>query len=299
MGQVRSHLLASFPRTTDTKDGPVLGNVVDVVHEIGHRYLDRTWQDTLCPLLWLTNVKQHGVVRVAPCLPFVCRNLFDVDHWWPIVRGLLVALHSPRLKSRRMSIDIAVLASGSGTNLQALIDTPSIRSRIAVVVSDKPEAHALDRARNAGIGVAVVPWSDFGSRDAFSRAVADVIEHRGAKGVVLAGFMRILSPAFIDRFPNRILNIHPSLLPAFPGAHAVEAALEQGVSTTGVTVHLVDEKVDHGPIIAQRSVTVERDDTVETLHARIQIEEHDLYPQVVAALVSGGLSMMGGTVVWQ
>ena len=167
-----------------------------------------------------------------------------------------------------------------------------------MVVSDQPEARALDRARNASIETSVVAWSDFESRDAFSRAVADVIEHHGAKAVVLAGFMRILSSEFVDRFPNRILNIHPSLLPAFPGAHAVESALEEGVLTTGVTVHFVDEKVDHGPIIAQRSVPVEADDTVETLHARIQIEEHDLYPQVVTALVSGGLLMSGGEVVW-
>ena len=209
------------------------------------------------------------------------------------------ALHSPRLKCRRISIEIAVLASGSGTNLQTLIDTPSIRPSIAVVVSDVPDSQALNRARAGGIETSVVRWSDYKSRDAFSRSVAHVVMHHGAKGVVLAGFMRILSPVFIDRFPNRILNIHPSLLPAFPGARAVESALAQGVSTTGVTVHLVDEKVDHGPIIAQRSVPIERDDSVDTLHARIQIEEHDLYPQVVASLVNDDLSMSGDKVVWK
>lgn len=120
-----------------------------------------------------------------------------------------------------------------------------------------------------------------------------MVEERGAKGVVLAGFMRVLSSSFIDRFPNRILNIHPSLLPSFPGTDAVAKALDQGVKVTGVTVHFVDEKVDHGPVIAQRAVSVESDDTVESLHARIQVEEHDLYPAVVRAFVLGELSVDG------
>ena len=120
-----------------------------------------------------------------------------------------------------------------------------------------------------------------------------MVEKSGAKGVVLAGFMRVLSPSFIDRFPNRILNIHPSLLPSFPGTDAVAKALDQGVKITGVTVHFVDEKVDHGPVIAQRAVSVEPDDTLESLHARIQIEEHDLYPAVVRAFVRGELSVDG------
>lgn len=117
--------------------------------------------------------------------------------------------------------------------------------------------------------------------------------------MVLAGFMRILTSSFIDRFPQRILNIHPSLLPAFPGAHAVENALEHGVRVTGVTVHFVDEKVDHGPIVAQVAVGVEEDDTVESLHARIQAEEHRIYPEVVEALVAGRLSVEGRRVKWR
>lgn len=124
-------------------------------------------------------------------------------------------------------------------------------------------------------------------------ALADIVESSGAKGVVLAGFMRILAPSFVERFPNRILNIHPSLLPAFPGAHAVEHALEHGVKVTGVTVHLVDEGVDSGPIVAQAPVPVNPGDTVETLHARIQVEEHRVYPEVVAALVEGRLNVLG------
>lgn len=201
------------------------------------------------------------------------------------------------LASQRQPIDIAVLASGSGTNLQALIDTPGVRSHIALVVSDNADAHALVRARDAGIEAFVVAWEDFDDRSEFSSAVADAVEESGAKGVVLAGFMRVLAPSFIDRFPLRVLNVHPSLLPAFPGAHAVEHALEHGVKLTGVTVHFVDEKVDNGPIIAQVPVQVLPDDTVESLHSRIKVVEHRLYPEVVEAFVNGRLSVGGRKVV--
>lgn len=207
----------------------------------------------------------------------------------------------PTLPLRRVPeaplIDIAVLASGSGTNLQALIDDSAIRPHIAVVVSDNPQARALDRAVAAGVETVVVAWGEHDDRDAFSTAVADIVEGEGAKGVVLAGFMRILAPSFVDRFPGRVLNIHPSLLPAFPGAHAVEAALEHGVKVTGVTVHIVDEKVDNGPIIAQVPVEVRADDTVETLHSRIQVEEHRVYPEVVRTLVEERLLVSGRKVV--
>ena len=208
-------------------------------------------------------------------------------------------LHCRRASVRRPFIDIAVLASGSGTNLQALIDTPSIRPHIAGVVSDRADAIALDRARQAGIEPSVVAWEAFGDRDSFSLAVADAVEETGAKGVVLAGFMRVLSPSFIDRFPNRILNIHPSLIPAFPGAHAIESALEHSVKLTGVTVHFVDERVDNGPIIAQVPVDVMPGDTRDTLHHRIQIEEHRIYPAIVEAFVSGRLEVVGRTVLFR
>jgi phosphoribosylglycinamide formyltransferase 1 len=194
-------------------------------------------------------------------------------------------------------IDIAVLASGSGTNLQALIDTPEVRSRIVLVLTDRDGVRALDRARAAEIPTAVVPFAEFSDRADFSRAVADTVEASGAKGVVLAGFMRILSPEFVERFPGRILNIHPSLLPRFPGARAVEAALEAGVETTGVTVHFVDEEVDHGPVIRQEEVSVLPGDDAGTLHARIQEVEHRLYPEVVAAFVGGDLRLEGERVV--
>jgi phosphoribosylglycinamide formyltransferase-1 len=168
---------------------------------------------------------------------------------------------------------------------------------LSLVVSDRSDATALTRAREAGIAATVVAWSEHPDRVAFSGAVADTVERSGAKGVVLAGFMRVLAPVFIHRFPNRILNIHPSLLPAFPGAHAVEHALQHGVKITGVTVHFVDEEVDNGPIIAQVPVEVLPDDTVDSLHARIQVEEHRLYPRVVQAFVDGRLGVVDGTVV--
>lgn len=199
---------------------------------------------------------------------------------------------------RRPDIDIAVLASGSGTNLQALIDTPSVRSHIALVASDNPDAAAISRAMRSGIPTSIVPWTDHPDRDAFSAALADAVEEGGAKGVVLAGFMRILTDPFIARFPDRILNIHPSLLPAFPGARAVDDALAHGVTITGVTVHFVDEQVDHGPIVVQVPVEVLPDDSAESLHARIQTEEHEIYPRVVEAFVQGKLSVEGRRVHW-
>jgi phosphoribosylglycinamide formyltransferase-1 len=145
----------------------------------------------------------------------------------------------------------------------------------------------------------VVAWKDFDDRQGFSIAVCDTAQRHGAEALLLAGFMRILSPAAVDRFPDRIINIHPALLPAFPGAHAVPAALAHGVKVSGVTVHFVDDEVDHGPIIAQRSVPVEAGDTEETLHARIQAEEHRLFPLVVKAFAAGRLQVEGRRVIWE
>jgi phosphoribosylglycinamide formyltransferase-1 len=195
-------------------------------------------------------------------------------------------------------INIAVLASGSGTNLQALIDAPDLGAEICVVVSDRPDAAALVRAEAAGIESRVVPWGEFDSRAEATKAILGEIEQAGADGIALAGFMRVLSGELIAVYPNRVLNIHPSLLPAFPGANAVGQALDHGVKVTGVTVHFVDEKVDHGPIIAQRSVPVLPDDDLVSLHARIQVEEHDLYPRVVGAFARGEIHVDGTKVRW-
>jgi phosphoribosylglycinamide formyltransferase-1 len=198
-------------------------------------------------------------------------------------------------------LPIAVLISGSGTNLQALIDASAsdgFGCTIAVVISDRPEATGLERARRAGIPVAVTDWAEAASRESFTAEICDAALEFGASAVVLAGFMRILSPAAIERFPNAIINVHPALLPAFPGAHAIEQALEHGVALTGVTVHFVDEQVDHGPIIAQESVPVLVGDDAESLHARIQAVEHVLLPQVVSAFGRGEITVEGRRVHW-
>jgi formyltetrahydrofolate-dependent phosphoribosylglycinamide formyltransferase len=193
-----------------------------------------------------------------------------------------------------------VLASGSGSNLQALIDDaaePGHPARIVLVLTDRPGVRALERAAAAGIPGVVVDWSEHAERASFTTAVCDAVEASGAEAMVLAGFMRILGPEALRRFPDRILNVHPALLPAFPGAHAVSAALEHGVKVTGVTVHVVDEQVDHGPIVAQEAVPVLPDDTEDTLHARLQQVEHRLYPQVVRMLAEGRLEIDGRTVI--
>jgi len=198
-------------------------------------------------------------------------------------------------------LPIAVLISGSGSNLQALIDAaatdPAFGAEIVVVISDRPEIRGLRRATEAGLQTEVVRWDDFDDRESFSVAICDVAARYGAEVLVLAGFMRILSPVAIDRYPNRIVNIHPALLPAFPGAHAVPAALAHGVKVSGVTVHFVDDEVDHGPIIAQRVVPVLSGDTEDSLHARIQDEEHELFPQVIKALAAGRLRVDGRRVI--
>jgi phosphoribosylglycinamide formyltransferase 1 len=188
---------------------------------------------------------------------------------------------------------IAVLVSGTGSNLQAIIDAserPDYSAEIVVVVSDRPDVKALVRASTARIATEIVAWSDFDSREAFTTAICDVVEHHGAEAMILAGFMRVLAPVAIERFPNRILNIHPSLLPSFPGAHAVRETLDHGAKMSGVTVHFVDEEVDHGAIIRQEAVRVLPDDDETTLHARIQEVEHRIYPEVIDALGRGVLT---------
>lgn len=187
----------------------------------------------------------------------------------------------------------AVLASGSGSNLQALIESKIPKPTI--VIGDL-ECGALERARKVNIPAELVPFK--GDRRAFTATILDLARSHGVGTLVLAGFMRILGPAASQSLPNRIVNIHPSLLPAFPGRDAVGQALAAGVKITGVTVHFVDEFVDHGPIIAQQAVPVFVDDSVESLHARIQKEEHQLYPRVVKALLEGRLVVNDRRVTW-
>lgn len=176
---------------------------------------------------------------------------------------------------------IGVLVSGEGSNLQALIDEGL---PIVAVASNRADARALARAHAAGIETAVFALDDFADRDARDAALAEWLAARGVEWVVLAGYMHLLRPVFLERFRERVLNVHPALLPQFPGAHAIEEALAAGVRETGATVHYVDEGVDTGSVIVQERVAVEEGDTVETLRARIQAVEHQLLPRVVRDL---------------
>jgi phosphoribosylglycinamide formyltransferase-1 len=191
---------------------------------------------------------------------------------------------------------VAVLASGAGSNLQAFLDDPVIRPAIVLVLSDVSTAGALDRARGAGLAAEHVDPTAYPDRSAFDDAVVERLRAADVDYVLLAGFMRILGPQVIRAFPDRIVNVHPSLLPAFPGAHAVREALAWGVKVTGSTVHLVDEEVDHGPVILQEAVPVRDDDDEERLHERIKAVEHRLFPQAARLLIEGRISVEGRTV---
>ena len=188
---------------------------------------------------------------------------------------------------------IAVLASGAGSNLQVLLDDPDIGSQVSLVVSDRPQARALERARGRGVKAVVLEPSGFEDRASYDAALAALLEEEGSDIVVLAGFMRILGPEFVRSFAGRILNLHPALLPSFPGAHGIADALAWGVKVTGVTVHFVDEEVDHGPIIFQEVVRVLEGDTEETLAERIHEVEHRLLPAAVRAQAEGRLRIDG------
>lgn len=186
---------------------------------------------------------------------------------------------------------IVVLASGTGSNLQAIIDRLHGREGIEIVGvgSDKPGARALERAAAAGIATAVFPTGDYPDRGARDVAMGGWIEGLGADLVALAGYMQLLSAEFVARFRNRVVNVHPALLPAFPGLDAIGQALEAGVETTGVTVHFVDEGVDTGPVIIQRQVPVPADRRRESLEEAIHATEHELYPEAIRMIAGGGV----------
>jgi phosphoribosylglycinamide formyltransferase 1 len=191
---------------------------------------------------------------------------------------------------------LVVLASGNGSNLQAILDALHGREGIEVVGvgSDKPRARALERARAAGIETAVFPREDYEDRIGRDDAMAEWIEARDADLVVLAGYMQLLGEQFVSRFRNRIVNIHPALLPSFPGLDAIGQALAAGVETTGVTVHFVDEGVDTGPPIAQREVDVPADRDRERLEAAIHAVEHELYPEAIRMIARGRVRIDAG-----
>jgi len=189
-----------------------------------------------------------------------------------------------------MALELGVLVSGNGTNLQAILDAVargSLDARIACVISNKKDVPALDRAQKAGVPALVIPHGAFETREAFDRALVAALSEHGARWVALAGFMRVLTPELIRAFPGRIVNIHPALLPAFPGTHAIRRALAHGVTVTGCTVHFVDEGVDSGPIIAQRAVPVLPGDDEETLASRVHAAEHELFVSVLSDIASG------------
>lgn len=184
---------------------------------------------------------------------------------------------------------LGVLISGRGSNLQAIIDAIAdgrLAARIGIVISNRADAGGLDKARAAGIPTAVIDHKTFASRGAFEEALVEKLVAAGVRVVCLAGFMRILSPVFLERAPGPVLNVHPSLLPAFPGVDAQHQAWTHGVKVAGATVHLVTPELDAGPIVLQATVPVEDDDTPETLAARILVEEHRIYPEAIARVLA-------------
>ena len=189
---------------------------------------------------------------------------------------------------------VGVLLSGTGTNLQAILDgAPGSGYEVVVAVSDKAQALGLERARGAGVAAVHVDPKAYDDRQAFNEALADVLRDHRVELVCLAGFMRILAPNFIKAFEGRIINIHPALLPAFPGAHAVRDALEWGARVTGSTVHFADEEVDHGPILLQEAVPILPGDDEGTLHDRIKGVEHRLYPEAIRLIAAGRVRIDG------
>jgi phosphoribosylglycinamide formyltransferase-1 len=195
-----------------------------------------------------------------------------------------------------MSFNIAVLASGSGSNLQSIIDAVergSLDAKICLVICNRSNAFALERAKKAGIPTATILHADFENREEFDAAMIEQLEAADVDLVVLAGFMRLLTPLFIQTFAGRIINIHPALLPAFKGAHGIADAVKYGVTLAGCTVHFVDEIMDNGAIIAQAVVPFASDESTETVQKRVLAFEHRLYPQVLQWIATGRVSQNG------
>jgi phosphoribosylglycinamide formyltransferase-1 len=191
---------------------------------------------------------------------------------------------------------LGVLISGRGSNLQALIAAIGdgrLDARIAVVISNRPLAPGLEHARNAGIETVVVDHRQFAARADFDRAIAAELTARNVAVVCLAGFMRLVGAELLEAFPDAVLNVHPSLLPAFPGVNAQQQALQHGVKVSGATVHLVTPELDAGPIVVQAAVPVQSDDTVDSLSARILVEEHRIYPEAVRTVLDGRWQVEG------
>jgi phosphoribosylglycinamide formyltransferase 1 len=198
--------------------------------------------------------------------------------------------------SRHRVARIAVLISGRGSNLQAILDAiagKQLDAAIALVISNRADAGGLTRARDAGVDALTVTPSDYAGRDAYDRALVEILRAREVDLICLAGYMRLVGAPLLDAFPNRILNVHPSLLPAFPGLEAQRQALEHGARVSGATVHFVTAGLDDGPIVRQASVPVLDNDTVDTLAARILVEEHRIYPEAIQEVLRGDWSIAG------
>lgn len=191
------------------------------------------------------------------------------------------------------ALKVGVLVSGSGTNLQAIIDAQmeGLPIEVVHVVSSRPDAYGIERAKSAGIPVLVLNRDVYADVRAADKIIVDTLKASGVDYVVMAGYMRMVTDVLLEAFPNRILNLHPALLPSFVGAHAIQDAFDAGVKVTGVTVHFANAEYDKGPIIAQRAVTVREDDTVETLEERIHEVEHEIYPQVLVWIADGRVSV--------
>lgn len=190
-------------------------------------------------------------------------------------------------------LKIGVLLSGSGTNLQAIIDEAAkgLAVEVVKVISSRPDAYGIERAKAAGIPVTALNRSVYANPDAADARIVDELQAAGAEYVVMAGYMRKVTPVMLNAFPNRVLNLHPALLPSFKGAHAIADAFAAGVKVTGVTVHFANEDYDKGPIVAQEPVRVGEGDTLETLEANIHQVEHELYPRVLGWLAAGRVSV--------
>ncbi len=197
-------------------------------------------------------------------------------------------------------LTLGILASGRGSNFQSIIDSIEsgfLRAKIAVLITDNPEAYAVERAKKHGIESLVLKPKDFADRNSYYSHVADELRKRGVELVILAGFMRVVGKALIDRYRNKIMNIHPALLPSFPGLHGQKQAADYGVKISGCTVHFVDEGMDTGPVIIQAAVPAYHDDTEETLSERILKQEHRIFPYAIKLYSEGRISVEGRKVV--
>lgn len=193
-------------------------------------------------------------------------------------------------------MNIAVFASGKGTNFSAIIKavkSGKIKASLSLLVCDQPKAGVIGRAKRAGVKVALVKRGDFPAKKDFENKIIAHLQENKIDLIVLAGFMRLLTPEFVGKYKGRILNIHPALLPSFKGMEAIKEAFDYGVKVTGVTVHFVDEETDHGPIILQKGVLIEEDDTLESLESKVHKLEHRLYPQAIRLFVEGKLKSEG------